>query len=185
MKKMMKRSAACFAAGVLMLVNVGVAVSAMDDDFSYGQVYGLSFSGSFDFSSMKLSGFAHNPTEIEGSTVNSTPFFYIDNGIAKSEIPLLTFGSDVQYPGIFYNSGDTQFMDLVANAAEGDSTAISTVTMYAAAAGVGITLGLVGLDASTGGGSIDCSQYYVVIDMDSKVSSLSEKREIPEQCLPK
>lgn len=148
------RVAASIAAASILSLSVMASSSiAYDDGWeSNGQVYGINFTGDLDFNRMQLSGFAHTPAGISGSSSTSTPFFYLDNGMAKTELPLFTFGDSVAYPGIFYNSGDVQFYSLVLNAAEGDAAATSTITLYAAAAAAAIVAGVVAVDAGAGSG---------------------------------
>jgi hypothetical protein len=136
-------------------VTVPVSAVAIDSIFNgemvSGEIVGLGLSGDFSFKSICLMGFAHRPLSgLVGSTGSEADsFFSIEEGVAKVQLPLLSFGADVKYPGIFYNQNGEQFFNHVANAASGSEESQKIIWPYVAG-GVLLVGGVVALASDSG-----------------------------------
>ena len=103
------------------------------DDFGAGsnaQVYGLSFTGDFNLNRMSVNTFAHTPVEGIHNSYYDGGIVSLSNGMIKTDLPLLTFGDDVRYPGIFYNHDGEQFYNHVLGATEGVQKSESLIWAY-------------------------------------------------------
>jgi hypothetical protein len=126
--------------------------SILEGSEQSGRVIGLSLSGNFDFTNIKIAGFSHQP--IDGMTGKSdspsTSFFTVDDGVVKTQLPLVTIGENVRFPGILYNHNGPQFYEHIVNAASGEEQSQSKVGLYVL--GVGAMGALIFAMASSGGG---------------------------------
>jgi len=129
------RTIAGVAAASMICLSVAQPVLAFDSIDGFGvngdaQIYGLSLTGNFQFNKVSVNSFAY--TSVEGMTdsYNDGGFVSYSNGMIKTDLPLLTFGNEVHYPGILYNHDGTQFFNHVAAAAEGDVESGSLVWAY-------------------------------------------------------
>ena len=122
------------------------------DDTGGTRMVGVSFSGNFDFSSFSINGFYLSPVKsLRGSTPeNGRTFISIDNGVIKTSQPLLTFGKDVEYPGLFYNHTGAGFHNLITRAAQGEESAWTSLWPYIL--GGAVIIGGIALIASNSGG---------------------------------
>lgn len=71
----------------------------------------------------------------------------IGDGMAQTELPLLTFGDKVRYPGLLYNHNGEQFSDMLLAAAQGDETSQTKIWTYVLG-GVVLVGGIVALASS-------------------------------------
>ena len=131
---LMRTIAGVAAAGMICL-SIAQPVSAFDSIDGLGvngdaQIYGLSFTGNFQLNKMSVNSFAYSPVEGMTGTFNDGGFVSLSNGMIKTDLPLLTFGNEVRYPGLLYNHDGTQFFNHVAAAAEGDVESESLVWAY-------------------------------------------------------
>lgn len=129
------RTIAGVAAASMICLSVAQPVLAFDSIDGLGvngdaQIYGLSLTGNFEFNKVSVNSFAY--TSVEGMTgsYDDGSFVSFSNGMIKTDLPLLSFGNKVQYPGIFYNHDGTQFFDHVAAAADGNVESGSLVWAY-------------------------------------------------------
>jgi hypothetical protein len=129
------RTIAGVAAASMICLSVAQPVFAFDSIDGLGvngdaQIYGFSLTGNFEFNKVSVNSFAY--TSVEGMTgsYDDDGFVSFSNGMIKTDLPLLTFGNKVQYPGILYNHDGTQFFDHVAAAAEGDVESGSLIWAY-------------------------------------------------------
>lgn len=85
----------------------------------------------FQFKNAKLVSFVqnHNPS-LQYSEMQSD-FINIQNGAIETQIPLATFGKNVQYPGLFYNQNGNQFYEEVGLALEGNKKSKKLLWVYA------------------------------------------------------
>ena len=126
--------------GITITFFLGLSISApalaFDPEFSRGEysdsVFGLSLSGNLDFSEFKIVGFSHQPIDgLNGTSSNSSDsFITIEENMVKTQLPLVTIGKNIRYPGIIYNHNGTQFYEHIANAASGDEKSESMVGLY-------------------------------------------------------
>ncbi len=143
------RTVAGIAAAAMISLSVAQPVVAFDSMDGLGingnaRIYGLSFSGDFDFNKMSVNSFAHTPTDVINSNFDDGGLVSFSTGMVKTDIPLLTFGDDVRYPGLLYNHDGQQFFSHVAAATEGDKKSESLIWVYvlagAALAGIVFTM---------------------------------------------
>ncbi len=84
------------------------------------QTVGLSFSGTLDFSRCQLNAFSAQSLDGIGPHVNNgNGLVRARDGRVQVDLPLLTYGEDIVYPGIFYNHHGEQFYRQVLNSYEG------------------------------------------------------------------
>lgn len=107
---------------------VSTSAFAFDPEFSgrdnSARIYGLGLSVDLDFSTFKLVGFSHQPmTNLSGSSDDSVDsIISIEDGVVKTQLPLVTLGDSIKYPGIFYNHNGPQFYDHVIRATSGEES---------------------------------------------------------------
>lgn len=84
------------------------------------QMVGISFSGTLDFSRCQINAFSAQSLDGIGPHVNSgNGLVTARDGRVQVDLPLLTYGEDIAYPGIFYNHHGEQFYRQVLNSYEG------------------------------------------------------------------
>jgi len=68
----------------------------------------LVLKGNFDFSMLTINGQVNSESigALDWDNLTSDRNFTISNGMIKTELPLFTFGSNVQYPGLLYNQNE-------------------------------------------------------------------------------
>lgn len=126
--------------------------SMLEGSEQSGRVIGLSLSGNFDFTNVKIAGFSHQPIDgMSGKSDSlSKSFFAVDDGVVKTQLPLVTIGENVIFPGILYNHNGPQFYEHIVNAASGEEQSQSKVGLYVL--GVGAMGALIFAMASSSGG---------------------------------
>ncbi len=107
-----------------------LAFESMDGLTGDVKVYGLSFTGDFSFNKMSVNSFAYIPVEGMNGNYNDGGIVSFSNGIVKTNLPLLTFGDEVRYPGILYNHDGEQFYNHIAAAAEGSVESQAVIWPY-------------------------------------------------------
>ncbi len=137
-------------------LSIPVSSKAIDSDLDgevvTGEVVGLGVSGDFSFKKLYIMGFAHRPLNgFSGSSGSfRDTFFSIEDGVAKVQLPLLSFGVEIKKPGIFYNQNGEQFFDHIVKAASGSEESQTIIWPYVAG-GVLLVGGVVALASGSGG----------------------------------
>ena len=109
------------------------------------QTVGISFSGTLDFSRCQLNAFSAQSLDGIGPHVNNgNGLVTARDGRVQVDLPLLTYGEDIVYPGIFYNHHGEQFYRQVLNSYEGYEDAETNYWPYIIG-GVVIVGGMVAL----------------------------------------
>lgn len=143
------------------------------------QVVGIGFSGSLDFKNLRVTGFSYSPMKgIHGnfSTANDS-MLRAEDGLVKVDLPLVTFGDDIKYPGIFYNHNGNQFYQYMINSTEGDKAAQMAMTPYVLIV-AGVIVGVVALAYSGSSSSNDSASTDAQADPDTM--PMETPPEVPE-----
>ena len=137
---------------------------------------GVNITGDLDFSNISINSFVYDPVDgLEGSNY-SNAIFSVDNGVAKADLPLFTFGNNVEYVGVFYNQNGMQFYEHVVNAAEGDQVSKDMTWLYVAG-GLFVVGGLAALAAS-GGDTKNTKE--TTVEPETTIPDADETPETPE-----
>lgn len=152
------------AVGFLSLVTVQPVVGFETDGLDMAfktPIVGIGFSGSLDFKNLSISGFSYTPVDgLHGQfSDRDNLIFGIRDGQVKIDLPLVTFGEDIKYPGVFYNHNGTQLYQHILYSYEGreDSQAIIWPYIVGGALVFGGVIAMAASSSSSGGSNDDNS----------------------------
>ena len=118
------------------------------------KIYGVSLTGDFDFSRVSVNSFAYVQTNGVTGSFNDDGIVSFSDGMLKTDLPLLTFGSKVSYPGILYNQNGEQFINHIVAATEGNTESQTVIWPYVLG-GIVVVGGIVALIASSSSSNED------------------------------